>query len=72
MIQAAGDPQKEQILELKFTQVVFLVAGIYGLVVLLPQYFLEEKIGHDLPPPITQPGSLGNSLLLIIVDEGYD
>jgi len=71
MIQAAGDPQKEQILEMKFTQVVFLVAGIYGLVVLLPQYFPEEKIGHDLPP-ITQPGSLGNSLLLIIVDEGYD
>jgi len=56
---------------MKFTQVVFLVAGIYGLVVLLPQYFPEEKIGHDLPP-ITQPGSLGNSLLLIIVDEGYD
>jgi hypothetical protein len=40
---------------MKFARVVFLVAGIYGLVVLLPQYFLEDKIGHDSPPAITHP-----------------
>ena len=34
---------------------VFLVAGIYGLLVLVPQYFLEAKTGHDFPPPITHP-----------------
>jgi hypothetical protein len=34
---------------------VFLLAGIYGSLVLLPQYFLEEKTGRDFPPPITHP-----------------
>jgi len=40
---------------MKFARRVFLVAGIYGLVVLLPMYLLEEKTGHDFPPPITHP-----------------
>jgi hypothetical protein len=40
---------------MRFARVVFLVAGIYGLIVLLPQYFLEHKIGEDTPPPITHP-----------------
>lgn len=39
----------------KLPRVVFLVAGIYGLIVLLPQFFLERKIGVDTPPPITHP-----------------
>lgn len=34
---------------------VFRFAGIYGLLVLLPQYFTEVKIGHDYPPAITHP-----------------
>ena len=38
---------------MKFAKVTFLVAGIYGLIVLLPQIFLEAKIGRDMPPPIT-------------------
>src|SRR5687768_7041494 len=36
-----------------FARRVFLGAAIYGLIVLLPQYFLEEKTGRDFPPPIT-------------------
>ncbi|HKP84402.1 MAG TPA: hypothetical protein VJT69_20465 [Pyrinomonadaceae bacterium] len=40
---------------MKFAKIVFLVAGIYGLIVLLPTYFLEERVGHDFPPPITHP-----------------
>ena len=40
---------------MKFARRVFLVAGIYGLLVLLPQYFLEAKNGADFPPPITHP-----------------
>ena len=40
---------------MKFARRVFLVAGIYGLIVLVPMYFLEEKTGHDFPPPITHP-----------------
>jgi hypothetical protein len=38
-----------------FARRVFRVAGIYGLVILLPQYFLENRIGIDYPPPITHP-----------------
>jgi uncharacterized membrane protein YuzA (DUF378 family) len=40
---------------MRFAKLVFLVAGIYGLIVLVPQYFLEERTGHDYPPPITHP-----------------
>jgi hypothetical protein len=40
---------------MKLAKVVFLVAGIYGVLVLVPQYFMEAKIGRDFPPPITHP-----------------
>jgi hypothetical protein len=40
---------------MKFARIVFLVAGIYGLIVLLPAYFLEEQVGRDFPPLITHP-----------------
>lgn len=40
---------------MKFARLVFLIAGIYGLIVLLPMYFLEEKTGRDFPPQITHP-----------------
>ena len=40
---------------MRFAKLVFLVAGIYGLIVLVPQYFLEARTGHDYPPPITHP-----------------
>ena len=39
----------------KFAARIFLGAGIYGIVALLPQYFLEEKLGRDFPPPLTHP-----------------
>ena len=38
-----------------FARRVFLVAGIVGLVMLLPQYCLEERVGIDQPPAITHP-----------------
>ena len=38
-----------------FARRVFQWAGVYGLIVLLPQYFLEAKVGRDYPPPITHP-----------------
>lgn len=40
---------------MRFARLVFLIAGIYGLVALLPQYFLLEKNGRDFPPAITHP-----------------
>lgn len=38
-----------------FARRVFRVAGIYGLLAVAPQYFLEAKTGQDYPPPITHP-----------------
>lgn len=38
-----------------FARRVFQVAGVYGLLVLLPMYFLEERQEIDFPPPITHP-----------------
>jgi hypothetical protein len=40
---------------MKFAKIVFLVAGIHGLLILTPMYFLEDKIGRDIPPAITHP-----------------
>lgn len=40
---------------MSFARRVFLLAGIYGIIALLPQYFLEERIGVEMPPPITHP-----------------
>ena len=37
----------------RFARRVFSGAGIYGLIVLLPQYFLADRIGRDTPPAIT-------------------
>ncbi len=34
---------------------VFTVAGVYGILVLVPQYFMEDRVGRDFPPPITHP-----------------
>ena len=28
---------------------------MYGVLVLVPQYFMEARIGRDFPPPITHP-----------------
>ena len=51
---------------MKFAKIVFLVAGIQGLLILSPMYFLENKIGRDAPLPITHPenfyGFLGVAL----------
>lgn len=38
-----------------FARRTFLVAALYGVIVLLPQYFMEAAIGRDYPPPITHP-----------------
>jgi hypothetical protein len=40
---------------MRFAKIVFNVAAVYGLVVLVPQYFLEERFGRDFPPPVSHP-----------------
>jgi hypothetical protein len=38
-----------------FARLIFLLAGIYGVLVVTPNFFLEEKTGADYPPAITHP-----------------
>jgi hypothetical protein len=51
---------------------------MYGLVVLLPQYFLLERIGRDQPPAITHPEYFYGFVRLAVVWQiaflviGYD
>ncbi len=38
-----------------FARRVFMFAAVYGILVLVPQYFMEAAVGRDYPPPITHP-----------------
>ena len=40
---------------MKFAKIIFLVAAIYGVVLLAPLYFIFDMIGAQDPPPITHP-----------------
>lgn len=40
---------------MRFARWVYLLAGIYGLLVLVPQYFLESRNGISYPPVINHP-----------------
>ena len=51
---------------MKFTKIVYLIAGIYGLLGVVPNYFLETQNNQQFPPAITHPeyyyGFLGVAL----------
>ena len=40
---------------MKFAKIVFFLAGIWGVALLTPLYFLFDLIGKQDPPPITHP-----------------
>jgi hypothetical protein len=40
---------------MRFAKWVFWLAGIIGLVMIVPPYFLEEQFGRDHPPPLNHP-----------------
>jgi hypothetical protein len=40
---------------MQFVRWVFRIAGILGILILSPLYFLEQQIGRDQPPAITHP-----------------
>lgn len=40
---------------MKFAKLTFYIAGIWGIIILAPQYFLEGKNSNDFPPAITHP-----------------
>lgn len=56
---------------MKFARYTFLIAGIYGIIVLAPMYFMLEQTGIDYPPAITHPeyyyGFIGVALAFQIV-----
>lgn len=41
---------------MKFAKVVFWVAGIWGVLLITPLYFMFDLIGRKDPPAITHPG----------------
>ncbi|MES1260273.1 MAG: hypothetical protein ABUS49_00960 [Acidobacteriota bacterium] len=41
--------------QIKFARLVFLIAGIWGFLIVTPLYFLFDAIGQNDPPPITHP-----------------
>ena len=51
---------------MNFAKWMFRVAGVYGLLVIVPLYFMEAQLGRDYPPAITHPeyyyGFLGVTL----------
>ncbi len=50
-----------------FARWVFAVCGVYGLVTLVPLYFMEEKLGRDYPPAITHPEFFYTNIGLAVV-----
>jgi hypothetical protein len=40
---------------MKFARIVFLIAGVWGVTILTPLYFLFDFVGRSYPPPITHP-----------------
>lgn len=41
---------------MKFAKVLFWVAGIWGMLIITPLYFIFDAIGRQDPPPISHPG----------------
>ena len=41
---------------MRFAKIVFWTAGIWGVVVFAPLYFMFQLISRNDPPPITHPG----------------
>ncbi|HYC59452.1 MAG TPA: hypothetical protein VEK79_07795 [Thermoanaerobaculia bacterium] len=52
---------------MKLARIGFLVAGIYGILALTPQYFGEAFIGRKFPPPITHPEYFYGFIGVVIV-----
>lgn len=40
---------------MKFARVVFTIAGVYGVLILTPMYFVFDVVGRQTPPPVTHP-----------------
>jgi hypothetical protein len=56
---------------MRFARWTFLIAGLYGILVLVPGFFLAAQLGEREPPPITHPefyyGFYGSALVWQLV-----
>jgi hypothetical protein len=56
---------------MKLARWIFGIAGVYGILVIAPLYFMEARIGRDTPPAITHPeyfyGFVGITLVYQII-----
>lgn len=52
---------------MKLARIGFIIAGLYGIVALTPQYFAEGFIGRRFPPPITHPEYFYGFIGVVIV-----
>jgi hypothetical protein len=41
---------------MRFAKIVFRIAGLWGVLVITPLYFMFDLISRNDPPPITHPG----------------
>lgn len=52
---------------MKFARITYLLAAIYGVIVLLPGFFLETRFSQATPPAVTHPefyyGFYGSALI---------
>src|SRR5882757_7235295 len=58
-------------MQMKFVRMLYGIAAVYGLLSLMPLYFMLGRIGRDAPPAITHPefyyGFVGLALLWQLV-----
>jgi uncharacterized PurR-regulated membrane protein YhhQ (DUF165 family) len=40
---------------MRFSKLVFGVAGVWGLLIMMPLFWLRDAIGRQYPPPVTHP-----------------
>ena len=40
---------------MKFAKYLFYAAGVWGILVITPLFFIFDKIGQQDPPPVTHP-----------------
>jgi hypothetical protein len=52
---------------MRFAKNVFRIAGILGIITLIPLYFLRESIGEQYPPAITHPDFYYGFIALALV-----
>jgi hypothetical protein len=57
-------------MNLKFARRIFLLSGIYGVLVLAPLFFLEGYIAREMPPAINHPEFYYGFVCLALASQG--